>query len=90
MKCPNGSEAILSYGAFAQVIAINNCMCSDGKKRKIFRVGVPDTFWTMPGAVKVKGKTVTGYTTYQNDLANETTGYYFYANKFGKNGALLP
>jgi hypothetical protein len=35
-------------------------LCEDGVAR-VFRVGIPDTYFTIPAAGKVKGRSVTGY-----------------------------
>jgi hypothetical protein len=84
MKYPNGSESVLSPGPFAQLIKVLNCPCSDGESRTIRRIGVPDTAFSAPGDTRVKGKTVTGFVTCDEE------GYIFIANEFGKNGHLLP
>jgi hypothetical protein len=83
MKYPNGSESILSRGPWSQLVAIRGAVCSDGKAR-VARVGNPDTHFSAPASVKVRGRTVTGFVTCDND------GYRFTANTFGKNAALLP
>lgn len=85
MIYPNGSESVYSTGLWAQLIKVKNCPCSDGVRRTVHRIRTPDTFWTAPGHVYVKGKTVTGFTSMDNH-----DGYTFHANIFGRNGHLLP
>lgn len=63
-------------------------LCSDGKRRNAHALKQPDTCFSMPATVQVKGKTVTGYLT-----GVETNGHpdvEFRAYRYGKNGGLLP
>jgi hypothetical protein len=58
-------------------------LCSDGKVRPTTRLAeTADTFYSVPAAVKVSGKTVSGFLTLEDDVAR------FVAT--GKNAALLP
>jgi hypothetical protein len=84
MKYPNGSESVLSCGPWAQLIGVKNCMCSDGKARTVSRMAEADTFFSMPGSVKVRGKSVRGF------VSCDDQGYTFHAYKYRKNGNLLP
>ena len=84
MKFPNGSELVFSAGPWAQLIAVRNCPCSDGVNRNVRNIGVPDTFFSVPGRVSVRGKTVSGFVTCDEN------GYRFIAYSYGKNGHLLP
>jgi len=79
----NKSESVLSPGPFSQLIKILNCPCADGVRRTIHRIGTPDTMWTAPGRVYVKGRTITGF------ISSNDEGYKFHANKYGKNYGLL-
>jgi len=83
MKYPNGSESVLSNGPWAQLVKIKNCMCSDGIQRVAKITGQPDTYFSVPAAVKIRGKTVTGF------ITCDENGYEFKANKFGKNYSVL-
>jgi len=63
-------------------------LCSDGKRRHAFNLRTPDTYFSLPASVKVKGKTVTGYLT-----TGETDGnrdVFFRSYTYGKNGGMLP
>lgn len=84
MTCPNGSTPVLSRGPCAQLVGVQHCPCSDGRARRVYSIGQPDTYFSAPGKVRVRGKTVTGFVTC------DESGYKFIANKFGKNGHLLP
>jgi len=91
MKCNNGSESIQSTGGFGQLVKNVNCPCSDGKTRTVTITGQPDTFFSVPGNVKVKGKTVTGFVTTAPDYREGVReGFIFQSNQFGKNGNMLP
>lgn len=85
----NGSESVLSPGPFAQLVAIRRCMCSDGVARYAKITGQPDTAWTVPAQVQVRGKSVSGFVSFDSSCG-EDKGYTFHASKFGKNGGLLP
>ena len=47
--------------------------CEDGKRRKV-RCGIPDTFFSIPGAVRIRGKYVRGFVT-----SNDAGGFVFKA-----------
>jgi hypothetical protein len=83
MQYPNGSISVLSRGPWSHLVQVRKAICSDGIARTTCRVGVPDTHFSIPAAVKVFGKTVTGFLTYSDD------GYTFHANQRGKNAMLL-
>ena len=82
------AEVILSRGPWAQLVQIKNALCSDGVRRTTCRLGMPDTAFSVPAAVRVKGKTVTGFVTC--DDSPDGREWYFIAYKNGKNGNLLP
>lgn len=91
MRYPNGSESVLSHGYFAQIVKVRGAICTDGKARTAYVTGQPDTVWTVPAKVRVKGKTVSGFLTMAPTYKpNVLEGYIFISNKFGKNGHLLP
>jgi hypothetical protein len=83
MKYPNGSESVMSPGPFSQLIAVKHCPCEDGRVRLVKEIGTPDTYWTAPGRIHVKGRTVTGF------VSCDEEGYTFHANKSGKNAYFL-
>lgn len=60
-------------------------LCSDGKIRATSRLGeAADTFFSVPAAVKVNGKTVSGFI-----MIDDTDGVSFSANRDGRNCGLL-
>ena len=72
-------------------------VCSDDKVRTLKRLAsTADTFFSVPAAVTVKGKTVSGYVTVQTvegwstPTDDDPAVVRFIAYKYGKNGALLP
>lgn len=63
---------------------ITNVLCSDGSRRTFWTTnGVADTFFSIPGHVSVKGKTVTGFVWAHDGEFRFTAGA-------GKNQNLLP
>ena len=83
MLYPNGSESILSRGPWAQLVKVRGAICSDGVARTTCRVGVPDTYFSVPAAVKVCGRTVTGF------LMCNDEGWTFHADMSKKNALML-
>lgn len=69
--------------------AVRRALCPDGKRRYVRITGQPDTMFSVPGQVKVGRVTVTGFVTVDSN-AEGGPEYHFTANKFGKNGHLLP
>ena len=72
-------------------------LCSDGKVRALSRIALTaDTFFSVPAAVKVRGKTVSGYVTCETLEGLSTEGpddpsvVKFVAVQTSKNHALLP
>ncbi len=74
-------------------------LCSDGKVRALARIAaVADTFFTIPAAVKVDGKTVSGVVAFKDvmrpmsdvtgERLNPNSTLVFYAH--GKNRSVLP
>lgn len=82
------AEPITSPYPFAQIIGYRNVLCTDGKRRKV-RVGEPDTAFTVPGRVSVKGKTVTGIVQ-ARERPDGQRDLWFYPRQSGRNHALLP
>ena len=75
------------YGPWHIPVKYTNVLCSDGVRRTVHCRGrQPDTFFSQPGDVSVKGKTVTGFISY--DSLNEE--WEFTAYSYRKNGGLLP
>lgn len=72
-------------------------LCADGRVRALARIApTADTFFSVPAAVKVKGKTVSGYVTVEAmsgssvDTLQDPAVARFMAYSYGKNADLLP
>lgn len=66
-------------------------LCSDGKIRALKRISVTaDTFFSVPASVRVNGKTVAGYITFDTVGDNARPTVLFKAYTYRKNGHLLP
>ena len=83
MKYPNGSESVLSPGPWSQLVGVKKCPCEDGISRRVWRIRVPDTAWSAPGYVTVRGKTVAGFVTCDEQ------GYRFIASRFSQNAYII-
>jgi len=90
-----GTSVTVAYpfGFFVTATA----MCCDGVVRKVTRISeTSDTFYSTPAAVRVKGKHVSGYITFDtaDGFSTETDDdpvmVKFIAYSYGKNGNLLP
>jgi hypothetical protein len=60
-------------------------LCVDGRIRSARVTGEPDTWFSCPASVKVRGKTVSGFLVFDRGEQLE-----FIAYSYGKNGSLLP
>jgi len=72
-------------------------MCSDGKVRTTKRISdTADTFFSVPAAVSVRGKTVSGYVTVETsagsstETADDPLVLKFVAYQYGRNAGRLP
>lgn len=83
MNYPNGSESVISLDSWGQLIGVKHCPCEDGIARRVKEIGVPDTAFSAPGRIQVKGKTISGFVTCDDQ------GYRFISNKHSKNAHLL-
>jgi hypothetical protein len=95
MKYANGTS--LTLHPFACGFSQARALCSDGIIRSVrfANGGMSDTFFSIPGRVSVKGKTVSGYVTVETvqGFSTPTDGdpviVKFVANRYGRNYALL-
>jgi hypothetical protein len=63
-------------------------VCPDGKVRALAWIAqCADSYWTVPAAVKVKGKKVTGFVTFKGFCDDYTVE--FVPNKGGKNAGVF-
>ena len=70
-----------------------NVLCSDGVYRTFTATGEADTFFTIPGRVSVKGKTVTGHVYWDSEIFSDDPNpgvYKFSAFTYRKNHDMLP
>lgn len=66
---------------------VTKALCSDGVRRTAWITGPPDTFFSIPAFVKVKGMSVSGFVTGREKDGKQD--YAFNAYEYGKNGRLL-
>ena len=57
------------------------CLCADGKYRMAQQTAENDTFFSTPARVQVRGKTVSGFFTFDSIMEE----WLFHANSFRKN-----
>lgn len=84
-----GARAILSRDEWSQIVQIRAIICSDGVRRVTSWCGTPDTFFTLPCHVKIRGRTVSGFAT-QFRRADDTHDWKFCATRAGRNAFVLP
>lgn len=73
-------------------------ICSDGRVRKLKRISeTADTFFSVPAAITVQGKTVSGFISVETvegftarESEDDPAVVKFQANQYGKNSDLLP
>jgi hypothetical protein len=98
MDYAHGTYLTPSPGPFSCGYSAGAALCTDGAVRRLRFAsgGIPDTFFSVPCSVSVKGRTVTGFATvetvegYSTPTADDPAIVRFVANRYGKNGALLP
>lgn len=84
---------IVRFGPYGIPYKCERVLCGDGIRRTV-RVREPDTFFSLPGTVKVRGKSISGFvsfTPYQDAETGDVVGVLtFTPYKYGKNGDVLP
>lgn len=81
-KTPKGAKIHRTPAPFSSLAAIENCNCEDGKRRYVRITGEPDTFFSVPARITYKGKTISGFVSYDDDNEPKFTAT-------GKNKALI-
>lgn len=74
----DGHTIDVYLGPWQQLVCMKNVLCEDGRERTIY-TREADTFFTVPGRTSAKGKTVTGFVSYDSDIERFTfkaTGKY--------------
>lgn len=71
IQSQDGRTVCVQWGPWSQTIKMKNVLCEDGRERTI-HTRDPDTFFTVPGRTWARGKTVTGFVSYDNDLERFT------------------
>ena len=83
----DGQSKFYTFGSWHIPYKQTNVLCSDGRSRVVWFNGQePDTYFSQPGKVYVKGKAVTGFVSYDF----ESDRWVFMAYSYRKNGHLLP
>ena len=97
MNYGRGTYLDLEPGPFSCGYRRARALCSDGKVRAVqFSSGIPDTFFSVPGSVKVRGKRVSGYVTIETaagwtvESEGDPTVCKFVRNEYGRNAEALP
>lgn len=86
----DGASVVYTEMPFQSIRRICNCLCQDGERRTVTVTGEPDTFFSIPARINVKGKTVSGFvTTHDPDDWNLTGDCYVFVAT-GKNKHLCP
>lgn len=80
---------------YAVPVKAENVLCGDGKRRTVrFRASGPDTFFSIPGSVKVGRKTVSGFVTHWTfedaERGDTVSVLVFVPYKYLKNANVLP
>jgi hypothetical protein len=61
----DGTYLTRETGPFSAAFIAGAALCPDGRVRRLKRLGLPDTMFSVPAAVTVNGRTVTGFVTVQ-------------------------
>ncbi len=65
-KYANGATIYRTGAPFSSIARGENVPCEDGVLRTFHTGSEPDTMWTVPGWVYVKGKTVRGFLSFRS------------------------
>jgi hypothetical protein len=78
------------YGPWQIATHVTHALCSDGIRRYArLTTQEPDTFFSHPATVQVKGRSVSGFImSFTNEDGKEDYGFIAYT--YRKNGSLLP
>jgi hypothetical protein len=92
-QAPNGAITYSTPGAFRSMARVENCPCDDNVRRLVYITGEPDSFYSVPAAVRVKGTWVGGFVTFRSavnggEIDASKEGPHFIAT--GKHKDLIP
>lgn len=79
---------MVNRGPWRQAVAVKRAMCADGRRRYARITSEPDTFFSIPASVKVRGVSVSGFIA-GRETDDFERDYEFIAYSYGKNGAML-
>ena len=87
-RYPNGAIVYRTRGPFASLARIERCPCDDNETRLVDITGEPDTMFSVPARVRVRGKWVSGFVMFDSG-AYLPEGPRFAHHSGAKNGALI-
>jgi len=61
------AEVVTGYGEWQHPVAIRKALCPDGVRRTIRLNQQADTYFSWPGRTTIKGRSVRGFVTTEND-----------------------
>lgn len=65
----NGAVRLYSVWMGGQPTAgVRNCPCGEYGRRTVYTTGEPDTYFSIPAAISVKGKRISGWLGYEDGL----------------------
>lgn len=84
----DGTSLVRDFGVFGSAFRGGRAKCQDGSVRTLVRISeTADTFFSVPAAVKVQGRTVSGFITVDDTLNDPISVIRFTAT--GRNAGLL-
>ena len=95
MSYADGTAIYRTRGPFAENVAAD-ALCEDGKVRRVRLNRTPDTFFSHGGRVSVRGKTVSGFVSFETrdgfstPTQDDPAIVRFTAYSYGKNANELP
>jgi hypothetical protein len=92
---PNGACTYYTPGAYRSLARITCCPCDDNVRRLAYITGQPHDAFSVPAAVRVRGKWVSGFISWDNGFSSHEDGPgldgpRFHVVTYGKNHALIP
>lgn len=91
---PNGAVSFHTSPPFSSLARVENCPCEDNVRRLVYIIGEPETFFSVPACVRVKGKVVSGFVTSHSGVDAHgidptKEGLVFVAKRSGRNAGLI-
>lgn len=81
----NGSVRFLTPGPFSSIAKVEHCPLPCGARRTVHATGEPDTAFSLPATVRILGKHIAGFLSFNGEHDEGGEGWVFHPYRYGKN-----